>query len=71
MSQSISYYETLDITNDATTDDIKKAYRKLMSENHPDRLIAKGVPESMVKLATEKTQQISRAYEDICNARST
>jgi DnaJ like chaperone protein len=42
-----------------------------MSENHPDKLIARGVPDSMIKLATEKSQEIQAAYELIKNARST
>ena len=36
-----------------------------MSENHPDKLIAKGVPEDMVRLATERSQEIQAAYEMI------
>lgn len=43
--------------------DIKNAYRRLMNQHHPDKLIAKGLPEEMVKLATEKTQEIRAAYE--------
>ncbi|HET8711151.1 MAG TPA: DnaJ domain-containing protein, partial [Spongiibacteraceae bacterium] len=50
--------------------DIKKAYRKLMSQHHPDKLIAQGVPPDMVKLATEKTQEIQAAYELIQKARA-
>ena len=58
-------YKLLNISQDASHNEIKKAYRRQMSKNHPDRLIAKGVPESMIKLATEKTQRIKQAYEDI------
>ena len=58
-------YRTLDVTSDATDAEVKKAYRRLMSRNHPDRLIAKGVPPEMIKLATQKTQQIKEAYEKI------
>ncbi len=49
---------------DATASDaeIKKAYRKLMSEHHPDKLAAKGLPDDMMKLATEKAQDIQAAY---------
>jgi DnaJ like chaperone protein len=36
-----------------------------MSQNHPDKLIAKGLPEEMMRLAKEKTQKISKAYETI------
>ncbi|MEM1112877.1 MAG: co-chaperone DjlA [Pseudomonadota bacterium] len=56
-------YAALGIGPDATNKELKQAYRKLMSENHPDKLIAKGVPEDMVKLATEKSQEIQAAYE--------
>ncbi|MFV8818918.1 co-chaperone DjlA [Haliea sp. E17] len=48
---------------------LKRAYRKLMSENHPDKLIAKGVPEDMIKLATERSQEIQSAYEVVCEGR--
>jgi len=41
----------------------------LMSENHPDKLIAKGVPDEMVKLGTARSQEISTAYEVIKSAR--
>lgn len=58
-------YRTLNINKDASDADVKKAYRRLMSKNHPDRLIAKGVPPEMIKLATQKTQQIKRAYDQI------
>lgn len=42
---------------------IKRAYRKLMSEHHPDKLIAKGLPKEMMELAKEKAQKIQAAYE--------
>lgn len=42
---------------------IKKAYRRMMSQHHPDKLIAKGLPEEMIKIATGKTQEIKAAYE--------
>lgn len=44
---------------------VKRAYRRLMSQHHPDKLIAKGLPEEMIKLATDKTQNIRKAYETI------
>ena len=34
-----------------------------MSQHHPDKLVAKGLPEEMIKMATEKTQEIKSAYE--------
>ncbi len=62
-------YKTLGITAKATDAEVKKAYRRLMSQHHPDRLIAKGLPQEMIKLATQKTQEIKSAYEQICQAR--
>jgi DnaJ like chaperone protein len=49
-----------------TTDDdkgIKKAYRKLMSEHHPDKLVSKGLPKQALEMAKNKTQDIQSAYE--------
>lgn len=63
-------YKMLDIPENATPEDIKKAYRKSMSQNHPDKLIAKGLPPEMIKVATQKTQRIKQAYELIKKARS-
>ena len=62
-------YEILGVSKAATDADVKKAYRRLMSQHHPDKLIAKGLPDEMVKLATEKTQKIKAAYEEIRNSR--
>ncbi len=45
---------------------IKKAYRKLMGQYHPDRMVSKGLPEEMIKMANTKTQEIKKAYETIC-----
>lgn len=58
-------YAVLGITSMATEADVKKAYRRLMSQNHPDKLVAKGLPEEMMVLAKEKTQKIRKAYETI------
>jgi DnaJ like chaperone protein len=59
-------YAMLGIDANANAQEIKKSYRKLISQHHPDKLIAKGLPENMIKLATEKTQKIQKAYEYIC-----
>jgi DnaJ like chaperone protein len=62
-------YETLGVGTAADDAEVKRAYRRLMNQHHPDKLVAKGLPEEMVKLATEKTQQIRTAYERIKRAR--
>lgn len=62
-------YRALGVSAAASDREIKTAYRKLMSQHHPDKLIAQGVPENMVKLATEKSQEIQAAYELIQKAR--
>lgn len=62
-------YDLLGLQPSATKEQVKKAYRKSMSQNHPDKLVAQGLPEEMIKLATEKTQQIRAAFEQICAAK--
>jgi DnaJ like chaperone protein len=56
-------YLALGIETDCSDKELKQAYRRLMSENHPDKLIAQGVPEEMIKLGTERAQDIQAAYE--------
>ena len=62
-------YQTLGIAATASDAEIKTAYRRLMKENHPDKLVARGLPENMIKLAQEKVQQINVAYDAIKAAR--
>ena len=59
----------LGVESSCSDRELKHAYRKLMSQHHPDKLIAQGVPEEMVKLATEKSQEILAAYELISRQR--
>lgn len=58
-------YAVLNVSPQASDDQIKKAYRRLLSQHHPDKLVAKGLPEEMMKLASERTHQIRSAYEVI------
>jgi DnaJ like chaperone protein len=62
-------YQTLGVAATATDAEIKTAYRRLMKENHPDKLVARGLPENMIKLAQEKVQQINVSYDAIKAAR--
>lgn len=48
---------------------IKRAYRKLMSEHHPDKLVAKGLPPEMMQMAKQKAQEIQKAYDLIKTAK--
>lgn len=62
-------YDVLGLKPDASDAEVKKAYRRQMSQNHPDKLAAKGMPESMREMAEEKTREIGAAYERIREAR--
>lgn len=53
----------LGLSSDATQRDIKVAYRKLMSQHHPDKLVSQGLPKHMMELAVKKSQDIQAAYE--------
>lgn len=62
-------YKVLGVQANASDQDVKRAYRKLMSQHHPDKLVSKGLPEEMLQMATEKTQQIKAAYDQVVAAR--
>lgn len=68
-SELATAYAVLGVKPDINDKDLKKAYRKLMSQHHPDKLVAKGLPAEMMKLAKEKTQEIQTAYDKITQAR--
>lgn len=62
------HYAMLGLENNAAMADVKKAYRKLVSEYHPDKVISKGLPEDFVKFAEGKFREINQAYEAIVKA---
>jgi DnaJ like chaperone protein len=62
-------YALLGIEENATDAEVKQAYRRLMSQHHPDKLMAKGLTEELMKMATEKAQHIQLAYDQIRKAR--
>lgn len=56
-------YRTLEVDAEISDDELVKAYRRLMSRNHPDKLKANGLPDSMLEHAKQRTQAIREAYE--------
>lgn len=69
VSELSHHYAMLGLENNAEMADVKKAYRKLVSEYHPDKVVSKGLPDDFVKFAEEKFREINEAYEAIQNAR--
>lgn len=62
-------YQVLGISPGASNDEVKKAYRKMVREFHPDKLQAKGLPEDFLKMAHDKMAEINKAYDDISKQR--
>lgn len=63
-------YKALGVTKDSSDSEIKRAYRKLMSQYHPDKLMGQGLPEDMIKMATEQAKDIQLAYDLIKKQRN-
>jgi DnaJ like chaperone protein len=62
-------YDALRLSPDATDAEVKAQYRKLVRDNHPDRLMANGVPAEFIALANRKLAAINAAYETIARER--
>ena len=62
-------YQALGVKKENTDAEIKKAYRRLVREYHPDKLMGQGLPEAMIKEATERSQEIQTAYDTIKKSR--
>ncbi len=63
-------YRLLGVDRDASDSAVKKAYRRLMNQHHPDKLVGQNLPEEMVRLAEERTRQIREAYDLIRSSRT-
>jgi DnaJ like chaperone protein len=58
-------YRVLGVSPQAKDGEVKTAYRRLMNQHHPDKLVARGLPPSMVSVAEQKTHEVRAAYERI------
>lgn len=58
-------YTVLGLNPDMSFDEMRKAWRKLTRENHPDAMIARGIPEEAIVLAEKRMRDINRAWDDI------
>lgn len=65
-----SHYSVLGCTSSSSDAEVKKAYRKKVSEFHPDKIAAKGLPEEFSKFANDKFREIQEAYEEIKKVRN-
>ena len=63
-------YAALGITPEASPAEIKRAYRKLISQSHPDKLASRGLPESMRAVAEERSRELNAAYDLIKKSRN-
>jgi len=58
-------YVILGVPHDADDDEVRRAYRRLIREHHPDRLIAEGLPQEFIDLGSQKMAHINDAYERV------
>lgn len=62
-------YDILGVTEDASMDQIRAAWRKLVRETHPDQMMSRGLPEEAIKMAEKRLIAVNRAWEEISHAR--
>jgi DnaJ like chaperone protein len=65
LDTGVDPYVVLGLVPGADRNEVKRVYRRLVAEHHPDRLIAKGVPEELIDVATARMQAINLAYSKI------
>lgn len=58
-------YAALGLKADASLQEIKRAYRKLVSQYHPDKLVSRGLPDKMMDMAKKRVREINAAYDQI------
>jgi len=58
-------YDVLGVSHDTPLEAVRAAFRQAVRDNHPDRLVARGLPEEAVRLAEERLVAINRAWEEI------
>ncbi|HOK40485.1 MAG TPA: TerB family tellurite resistance protein [bacterium] len=64
------YYKILGLTKEATNEEIKAKYRELITQYHPDKIMAKGLPEDFVEFANQRLKAINEAYDKIKKERN-
>ncbi|KKB10009.1 dimethylmenaquinone methyltransferase [Devosia chinhatensis] len=65
LGAGVDPYMVLGLSHDAPPEEVRRVYRLLVAEHHPDRLIAKGVPEDLIDMATARMSAINLAYQAI------
>lgn len=63
-------WDVLGLSPDAGLDEARAAWRRLVRESHPDRMIARGLPEEAVRIAERRLIAINRAWEEISEGRA-
>ena len=71
LEAGVDPYAVLGLAPNADADEIRRVYRSLVAEHHPDRLIAKGVPEDLIDVATARMKVINLAYQALTKPRQT
>ena len=63
-------YRALGVSESDSDAVVKRTYRRLISKHHPDKLVSKGLPEDMMRVATQRTAEIKASYDLIMASRA-